>query len=103
MNFPDKTLINVFKISAQGRDLALIIGDGTNIKIPSEIKPPLGSESWECPANLLSPEGSGGLWVLGGLGGPGGPEVCEVREGRRSESSGRSGRSRKSGGSERYM
>ena len=52
--------------------MALFIGDGTKVKIPSEIKPPLGSENSECPTNLLSPEGSGGLWVLGGLGGPGG-------------------------------
>ena len=57
--------------------MALFIGDGTKVKIPSEIKPSLGSESPECPESLLSPriqvsspEGSGGLWVLGGLGGP---------------------------------
>ena len=30
-----------FKFSAQGSDLAQIIGNGTKVKIPSEIKPPL--------------------------------------------------------------
>ena len=30
-----------FKLSAQGRDLAPFVGNGTKVKIPSEIKPPL--------------------------------------------------------------
>ena len=30
-----------FKFSAQGRDLAPFVGNGTKVKIPSEIKPPL--------------------------------------------------------------
>ena len=30
-----------FKFSAQGRDLALFVGNGTKVKIPSEIKPAL--------------------------------------------------------------
>jgi hypothetical protein len=30
-----------FKFSAQGRDLAHFVGNGTKIKILSEIKPPL--------------------------------------------------------------
>ena len=34
-------LINLFKLSAQGRDLALFFGNVTKVKIPSEIKPPL--------------------------------------------------------------
>ena len=29
------------KISAQGRDLAPFVGNGTKIKITSEVKPPL--------------------------------------------------------------
>ena len=30
-----------FKLSAQGRDLATFVGNGTKVKIPSGIKPPL--------------------------------------------------------------
>ena len=36
-----------FKLSAQGRDLALFVGNGTKVKIPSEIKPPLGYDYFE--------------------------------------------------------
>ena len=32
---------NLFKFSAQGSDLALFVSNGTKVKIPSEIKPPL--------------------------------------------------------------
>ena len=32
-----------FKFSAQEGDLALFVGNGTNVKIPSEIKPLLGT------------------------------------------------------------
>ena len=32
---------NLFKFSAQGMDLATFIGNGTKVKILSEIKPPL--------------------------------------------------------------
>ena len=33
-----------FKFSAQGSDLAPFVGNGTQVKIPSEIKPPLVQE-----------------------------------------------------------
>ena len=32
---------SLFKFSAYGQDLASFVGNGTKIKIPSEIKPPL--------------------------------------------------------------
>ena len=60
--------------------MALFVGNVTKVKIPSKIKPPLGSEIPECPGSLLSLEGSGGLGVLGDLGDPGDPEICKVLE-----------------------
>ena len=41
LNFPPIALNKLSKLSAQGSDLALFIGDRTKVKIPSEIKPPL--------------------------------------------------------------
>ena len=41
LNFLLFTVNNLFKFSDQGSDLAPFIGNGTNVKIPSEIKPPL--------------------------------------------------------------
>ena len=35
------------KFSAQGRDLAPFLGNGTKVKIPSEIKPPLEYDYFE--------------------------------------------------------
>ena len=66
LNFP--SLNNLFKFSAQGRDLAPFFGNGLKVKIPSEIKPPLystdisspqlffGSHSWiiRCSAVFLT-------------------------------------------------
>ena len=43
LNFPPFTVNNLFKFSAQGRDLAPFFGNGIKVKIPSEIKPPLYS------------------------------------------------------------
>ena len=39
---PNFTVNNLFKIPPQGRHLAPLFGNGTKVKIPSEIKPPLG-------------------------------------------------------------
>ena len=44
-NFPSKIVNKLFNFSAQGSDLALLIGYGT-VKIPSEIKPPLATCSF---------------------------------------------------------
>ena len=41
LNFPPFTVNNLIKFSAQGRDLAPFFDNGTKVKIPSEIKPPL--------------------------------------------------------------
>jgi hypothetical protein len=41
LNFPFTTVNNLFKFSAQRTDLAPYIGNGTKVKIPFEIKPPL--------------------------------------------------------------
>ena len=41
LNFPPITVNNLFKFSTQGSDLAPFIGNGTKVKIPYEIKPPL--------------------------------------------------------------
>ena len=40
-NFPPSSINNLLKFSAQGRDLAYFVGNGSKVKIPSEIKPPL--------------------------------------------------------------
>ena len=40
-NFPPFSVNILFKFSVQGRDLALVFGNGTKFKISSEIKPPL--------------------------------------------------------------
>ena len=40
-NFPPSSVNNLLKFSAQGRDLAYFVGNGSKVKIPSEIKPPL--------------------------------------------------------------
>jgi hypothetical protein len=40
LNFPPMIVNNLFKLSAQGSDLALFIGYGNKVKIPSKIKPP---------------------------------------------------------------
>ena len=37
----------IFKLSAQGRDLAPFVGNGTKVKIPSEIKLPLNQELFD--------------------------------------------------------
>ena len=41
MNFLPFAVNKLFKFSAQGSDLAPFVGNGTKIKILSEIKPPL--------------------------------------------------------------
>ena len=41
LNFSPITVSNLFKSSAQWNNLALFVGNGTKVKIPSEIKPPL--------------------------------------------------------------
>ena len=41
LNFPPFTVNNYFKLSVQGSDLAPFLGNGTKVKAPSEIKPPL--------------------------------------------------------------
>ena len=50
-----------FKFSTQGIDLALFVGNGTKLKIPSEIKPPLNFNcswnytiSWNYQSGVLS-------------------------------------------------
>jgi hypothetical protein len=43
LNFPSFSVNNLFKFSAQGQDLAHIVGNGTKVKISSEIKPPLAT------------------------------------------------------------
>ena len=45
-----------FKLSAQGRDLAPLLGNGTKVKIPSEIKLPLGKQDSKelCPRSLAN-------------------------------------------------
>ena len=43
LNFPPITVNNLFKFSAQWSDLALFVGNGTKVKIPSEIKPSLAT------------------------------------------------------------
>ena len=35
--------VNIFKCSAQGTDLTPFLGNGTKVKVPSDIKPPLSS------------------------------------------------------------
>ena len=40
-NFPPFSVNNLFKFSTQGSDLEPFVGNGTEVKIPSEIKPPL--------------------------------------------------------------
>ena len=49
LNFLLLTVNNVFKFSAQGSNLTPFIGNGTKVKIPSEIEPPLSFELciWE--------------------------------------------------------
>ena len=41
LNLPPFTVNNLFKLSAQGRDLAPFVGNGTKVQIFSEIKLPL--------------------------------------------------------------
>ena len=41
LNLPPFTVNNLFTFSAQGRDLAHFFGNGTKVKTPSEIRPPL--------------------------------------------------------------
>ena len=44
--FPANSVNTLFKFSAQGRDLELFVGNGTKVKIPSEIKPTLAHAGW---------------------------------------------------------
>ena len=58
LNFPPITVNNLFKFSDQGSDLAPFIGNGTKVKIPSEIKSPLDTSSFDTKGS-----GLGLLWL----------------------------------------
>ena len=48
LNFPPFSVNNLFKFSAKGRDLAPFIGNGTKVKVPNELKPPLSRDHFIC-------------------------------------------------------
>ena len=62
LNFPPFTVNNLIKFSAQGRDFAPFLGNGTKVKIASEIKPPfeygllwkMQRNNWICSTNFIS-------------------------------------------------